>query len=129
MIQHESPEAESGKSRRPFRDRIGSALRKVGIGLCLVSLLLGSVAVASFWFPLGSGYFGEGRIYDETLESLNEGLRETLPAGHTLPSSRAEIHRQNALFGLIVSSVLFTVGLLLYVRNRRPSQPKTTNPQ
>ena len=98
------------------------ALKRIGLGLCLVSVLLGIVAVGSFWFTPGSGHFNTGEMYDESLESNNDAVRESLPDGYTLPKTRAEMHRENAVFGLIASSILFVCGSLLYIKSRKLTQ-------
>ena len=66
---------------------------KIGLGLCVFSVLLALVAIGSFWFTPGSGHFNTGEMYDESLESNNDALRESLPDGYTLPKTRAEMHR------------------------------------
>ena len=97
---------------------MNAALRKVGFGLCIASILLGMVSVGSFWFtPTDS--LGVGELHNNVVETFNESLRESLPGGHTLPNTRVETHRHNAWFGLIVSAISFVGGFLLHARPRR----------
>ena len=95
------------------------AIRRIGLGLCVVSVLLALVAIGSFWFTPDSGHFGTGEMYDESIESTNHVFRDSLPDEYTLPKTRSEMHRENAVFGLIVSSVLFVSGSLLYLKCRK----------
>ena len=102
---------------------MSAVLRKVGLGLCVASILLCVVSVGSFWFTADGDSLGVGDLHDEFTENLNESLRESLPDSQTLPKTRAEMRREDAWYGLIASLIMFAIGCCLIARNRKKPLP------
>ena len=64
-----------------------------------------------------------GLNYDQQLQDYNRQMKELAEANPSLPAfsegkTRQQAHREDSIFGLVLSSLMLLVGMYLYRRNR-----------